>query len=320
MSIHIRRPDWYFYAAGHVLRKKVKVFDTLPYSNKKIISTDEMCKELKKRIAGTEPFMAARVGFTEQAVMRIFEYRMTDKYEKIMNNLYNWSGFFPNDVSLGVRFTDMMKEYLKQVDLYACNMEFLENYFMKKYLPKDSLSCKGFGIFDVFKLSDPWTAALKGKKVLVILPFDKSVEHQYARREKIYPGTDILPEFELKTYKSQMTIGGMNEDGFKDWFEALDHMNKDIEKIDFDIALVSCGAYAFPLCAHIKETGRQAISVGGVLQIYFGILGRRWDGSRFGGIEHMPEELKPYYSDNWIYPLEERPAAADGVEYGPYWK
>ena len=35
---------------------------------------------------------------------------------------------------------------------------------------------------------------------------------------------------------------------------------------------------------------------------------------------HMPEKLKRYYNDDWIYPVEERPPAADGVEYGPYWK
>ena len=318
--MHIRRPDWYFHAAGHVLRKKVKPLKKLPYSKRNMVSIDEMSMEIKKHIESGKPFLAGRIGFTEQAVMRIFEYNMKDKYEKIMNNLYNWSGFFPNDVSLGKPFTDMMKKDLEVVDLYACNMEFLENYFMNRHLPKDCITCRGFDIFEMHKLSDPWSAALKGKKVLVVTPFTESVKHQYGVREKLYAGTDILPEFELITYKSQMTLGDMNDDGFKDWFEALDHMNKDIEKIDFDIALLGCGAYAFPLGAQIKRTGRQAVCMGGVLQILFGIMGRRWDGSRFGGIEHMPEKLKKYYNDSWIYPIEERPEAADKVEYGPYWK
>ena len=97
-------------------------------------------------------------------------------------------------------------------------------------------------------------------------------------------------------------------------------MKKEILAIDFDVALLGCGAYGFPLAAGIKKAGRQAVYMGGVLQILFGILGRRWDGSRFGGIEHMDESLKRYYSDAWIYPLEQRPADADKVEYGPYWK
>ena len=117
-----------------------------------------------------------------------------------------------------------------------------------------------------------------------------------------------------------MTIGDLNDNGFKDWFEALDYMISGISRIDFDTALIACGAYGFPLAAEIKKMGRQAVCMGGVLQILFGILGRRWDGSRFGGIAHIPEQLKRYYNETWIYLREERPAAADGVEYGPYWK
>lgn len=154
----------------------------------------------------------------------------------------------------------------------------------------------------------------------MITPFNRSVERQYAIREKLYQGSDILPGFELLTYKSQMTIGDLNEGGFKDWFEALDFMRDEISRLDFDIALVGCGAYGFPLAAEIKKMGKQAVCMGGVLQILFGIMGRRWDGSRFGGIGHMPEKLKRYYNDSWIYPIEERPGEADKVEYGPYWK
>ena len=70
----------------------------------------------------------------------------------------------------------------------------------------------------------------------------------------------------------------------------------------------------------MKQSGRQAVCMGGVLQLLFGITGRRWDGSRYGGPEHMEERVKLWYNDSWIYPIEERPAEADKVEYGPYWK
>lgn len=56
----------------------------------------------------------------------------------------------------------------------------------------------------------------------------------------------------------------------------------------------------------------------GSLQILFGIMGKRWDGSVFGG--KMREDVAKYYNDNWIYPIEERPVDASKVEYGPYWK
>ena len=315
------KAEWLRRAVKHTLRKKSSFFKSrLKYSKKHMVNTGEASERLAGLIRSGKPFMAGRIGFFEQAVMRMYEFKIKKKYALTMKNLYECAGFFPLDLSLGNAFTELMKESVEQTDLYACNNEFLEDYFLDHFLPKDSVICPNMELYDVFKLERPWTAALEVKKVLVVTPFTDSVEHQYSIREKIYPGTDILPEFELKTYRSQMTIGDMNDGGFRDWFEALDFMNNEIAGTDFDIALIGCGAYGFPLAAQIKRSGKMAVCMGGVLQILFGIMGRRWDGSRFGGIEHMPEKLKRYYNDNWIYPLEERPAAADGVEYGPYWK
>ena len=41
----------------------------------------------------------------------------------------------------------------------------------------------------------PWSAALAGKRVLVVHPFKTTIERQYARRAELFPGTDILPQF-----------------------------------------------------------------------------------------------------------------------------
>lgn len=54
----------------------------------------------------------------------------------------------------------------------------------------------------------PWSAALKGKKVLVIHPFSETIQKQYKNREYIFPNTEILPEFELQTLKAVQTIAG----------------------------------------------------------------------------------------------------------------
>lgn len=43
-------------------------------------------------------------------------------------------------------------------------------------------------------------------KVLVIHPFEDTIKSQYQKREKLFPGTDILPEFELKTLKAVREI------------------------------------------------------------------------------------------------------------------
>lgn len=316
-----KKVTWLKHAIKYTLRNKVPIWgNKLRYVHRKMLTTKDASDALANMLKSDQPFMAGRLGFSETGVMRMFEFEIKKKYALTINILYDWSGFFPNDPSLGDRFLHIMTDAIAQTDFFACNNQFLEDYFIDTYLPTGSMAVENFKIFEPYSPYNSWTPALKGKRVLVVSSFSKSVEHQYARREKIYPGTDILPQFTLLTYQSLVTLGDMDDNRFSDWFEALDFMKNEILSIDFDVALVSCGAYAYPLCAEIKKAGKQAICMGGVLQILFGIMGRRWDGSRFGGIEHMDENLKKYYNDSWIYPLEERPKAADKVEYGPYWK
>ena len=55
-------------------------------------------------------------------------------------------------------------------------------------------------------------------------------------------------------------------------------MCNDIERLDFDIALLGCGGYGLPLCNFIyKKMNKSAIYVGGGLQLLFGIMGNRWE-------------------------------------------
>ena len=81
----------------------------------------------------------------------------------------------------------------------------------------------------------------------------------------------------------------------------------------FDIALVSCGGYANPICSFIYEKGKSAIYVGGVLQMYFGIYGSRW-------LKERPEIIKLFSNKHWIRPdINERPINNETIEDGCYW-
>ena len=80
-----------------------------------------------------------------------------------------------------------------------------------------------------------------------------------------------------------------------------------MKEIDFDIALIGAGAYGFPLGAYAKQLGKQALHIGGALQLYFGIRGAYYD--QFG-----------YHNEFWTRPLEEeKPKGFKKVEAGRYW-
>lgn len=70
-----------------------------------------------------------------------------------------------------------------------------------------------------------------------------------------FSNSDVLPDFELITLKAIQSLGGTKQ--FTDWFEALNWMQQKMDKIDYDICLIGCGAYGFPLAAHAKRMGKK---------------------------------------------------------------
>jgi len=156
----------------------------------------------------------------------------------------------------------------------------------------------------------PWTTVLEGKKVLVVHPFADTIMSQYQRRSLLFENKDVLPAFDLVTIQAVQSIAGTKTE-FETWFDALDHMKNQIDATNFDIALIGCGAYGFPLAAHVKRIGKKAVHVGGALQLMFGIMGKRWESN---------EDIVRLKNEYWVYPsLQESPKNKDIVEGGCYW-
>ena len=147
--------------------------------------------------------------------------------------------------------------------------------------------------------------------MLVVHPFASTIEKQYARRGELFANPDVLPDFELKTIIPPQTIAGTVDGRFENWFEALDFLKNTIATEAFDVCIIGCGAYGFPLAAFVKAIGKQAIHLGGATQMLFGIKGKRWD---------LKEISKELYNQSWTRPSEnEKPAGAFKVEGGCYW-
>ena len=286
------------------------------YAGKKMLDADILGKELQQKILSGQPFMLARFGATELLCCSMYEFEMKSKRENAVDQLVKWSGFFPKSVQDGRKFYEMNVDAFREIDYLGVWFRRFEDYFIKKYLPKKSKISFLFDIEPWRSKDYPWTKALKGKKVLVIHPFDTTIVEQYNNhRTELFANQDILPEFELLTVKAVQTIAGIEDTRFKTWFEALDYMYNEAMKRDFDVAILGCGAYGLPLAAKIKQAGKQAIHLGGVTQILFGIKGKRW--------EEMEDYryIKNLMNDAWAYPNEQdTPKNAKIVEGGCYWK
>lgn len=289
-------------------------------------------------LASGKPCMIARFGTTEINCVTNYLCVHSDKsywgriidfikdnthtpwwYDKIIYHLRIYSGVIDASEEVAARLSERYLQDIPEIDLLACHQ------YYEKFMPlRDDILRVQLEMLYPFFVERPWTRILKGKKVLVVHPFEDTIKSQYQKRELLFSNPDVLPEFELKTLKAVQTIAGNNSE-FASWLDALKYMEDEIDKIDFDIAIIGCGAYGLPLAAHVKRMGKQAVQMGGGTQLLFGILGKRWTEKYSGCLHYRPGvdislDYHPLFNDNWSFPgISEKPKFSEKVEGSCYW-
>lgn len=282
---------------------------------------------IKAGLQSEQPFAVSRFGYSE--LRAVLTYLHIEEHNKPLRKLFSfikgdkvepwWSkntvkiithnaGLFPSRIDVIEKFCRLTLTDIKEIDVLGSWLG--GEVWIKDRMPQTKFMC--FRDFYHFLHEDPWTTALMEKKVLVIHPFSKSIQHQYRLKEKIFKGVHTLPDFDLITYKAVQSIAGNKPDNFDNWFQALDYMKSDLTNIDFDIAILGCGAYGMPLAAFIKrDLGKKAIHLGGNTQILFGIKGSRWE---------QDPNFAPIFNNHWIKPLpDETPAGHKTIDNNCYW-
>lgn len=226
------------------------------------------------------------------------------------------AGIFPENIATLNRFSE---RYLQDIPLIDILGSF--NY-TERFMPlRDDVVNVHLECLYPFFVERPWTRALRNRRVLVVHPFVETIAGQHQRHEQLFDNPDVYPEYTLLTLRAVQSNAGA-ETPFADWFEALRWMESEIAKIDFDIAIIGCGAYGLPLAAHVKRLGKKAIHLGGGSQLLFGIKGKRWDNDAYHW-PNLPQIYTNYsslYNKYWVRPkASETPQSASKVEGACYW-
>jgi hypothetical protein len=136
------------------------------------------------------------------------------------------------------------------------------------------------GIHPFLKSLHNW---LNNKKILIVSPLSQSIEYQFKNKDKLY-NNYTFPNFELSTYNTKITYS--DKDNHRtamnvttsNWLEEAGRMSEEIAKLDFDIALLSCGSYAMYLGDFIKhKLNKKSLYLGGILNMLFNIYGGRYN-------------------------------------------
>lgn len=265
---------------------------------------------IREALKSGRPCMIARLGATEgqaTACPRLPPPLWYVLRGRCIANLHAASGVFPADEKTILRFSELMLRELTEVDILGSwrSEEALLSRYLRRaaFVPLDGL--------EPYFATDPWSELLAGRRVLVVHPFKASIEKQYEKRQLLFADARVLPEFgSLSVVQAlQSTVG--NTVSFADWFAALDWMKAQVDRVDYEVAILGCGAYGLPLAAHMKRQGRIAIHLGGATQLLFGIMGRRWDSHPV---------ISRLSNEHWVRPTDqERPVNAELIDKASYW-
>ena len=154
-----------------------------------------------------------------------------------------------------------------------------------------------------YYFKESWMPALKGKRILIVHPFSTIFQKQI--HKKIFP--NWFEECTFQFIEPPFTLAGNHAN--IDW---QIHYNKFIDNFkveDYDIALVAAGGYGMLVANHIFKSGKSVMYIGGALQLFFGVIGKRWFTNR---------EILKLMNDNWIRP-DKKPDNYTKVEQGCYW-
>ncbi len=298
-------------------REKYIRIPLVNYGTKFIYGGEDGQEVILNELNKNKPSLICRFGGTEMRVVAHYLKHMRQNSvkfpEKIKEMIGALSGFFPSNDYLLSRFSSEFINLTKDIDVLAVWNTKSEKLMCEKYVNTDAKLIH-LSVLDTVNYQNPWSQYLKGKKVLVIHPFAKTIEEQYQKRELLFKNPKTLPEFELITMKPVQGLADSRFDlPYNNWFEALKEMEDKIDKIDFDIAIVAAGAYGIFLAHHCKMIGKQAVHMAGVTQLLFGITGKRWE-------TESKYVIADCFNEHWVRPSEdEKPKGLNKVESGCYW-
>lgn len=287
--------------------------------NTKVLNFLEGGVEIFEKIKSGQPLCIGKIGNAE--LMCAYNYFFAKHHNQdpipwnstIVKEIYVNAGVFPQTEEARIYFSECLSEAVANTDIISPwnnGLGEFELRFIKSRNPNSILV--DLQSLEPFYHGLPWSGLLKDKKVLVISPFVETIKKQYLNKDFIWKNPEVLPNFELKTifHPTSKAISG-DKNKYNTWKDMVDNIKHQMLNTEFDIALIGTGASSLPLASYAKQINKQAVHLGGALQMLFGIKGKRWEQMRI---------FNHFYTPTWVRPsTEETPEGYMQVEGGTYW-
>lgn len=255
-----------------------------------------------------DKFLITRLGYngSETVVTYLYSVGQLDKLFMHDHWGHRWSGAISNNAGIYPYDKYHMGEFAKRYLKAIINSTFIK-FFPINFLPEYHLiTLNGNYNTDIPINRTNWFNKLKGKRLLIISSFVDTMKKQWESGRVLKANNAKPIDLTIKYIKMPYSICG--ERPHQNWLQTFDSVCDQIKDVEFDIALVSAGGYGLPICNYVyEELGKSAIYVGGDLQTYFCIKGKRWNDRKI-------------YNKFWINCSDsEKPKNLTKVEGGCYW-
>jgi len=273
------------------------------------LNSDDANISISRLLQEKQPFLVGRIGHTEGRILGEYLFRNRRYSRLTRKEAHQFSGIFPVAPELLDCFAEIYGGAIANSDLLGFWQTAFQAQLLSVQYP--TIPITSLSALEPYLHVSPWSANLAGLRVVVVHPFAQSIITQYTtKRVSLFTDQRVLPQFSLQVVAPPQTLAPLTG-GFTDWLLAYQDLVSRVLEREFDVALLGCGAYGLPLGAAIKASGRQAIHLGGALQILFGIRGKRWD--------QLPM-IAALMNDHWVRPaFEETPISASRVDGACYW-
>ena len=267
--------------------------------------TSEEKKEVDNIYSCYIDWMYKTAGYYDKAIVSKSKYSMNDmtfNFKRYLSELYE---SYKDCDKMCLVFTD----HVATKTILSKYVESFKNSLRAKEISK-------YQVYYMYHIAD----LLANKKVLVISPFKELIEQQIPKMKLMY--NNLPNNVTYICYKYPYKF--LNDGPHRNSFETIDSIKRDINKISFDVALLSCGADGGILTDYIHKKKKTAIYIGGHLPLLFGIFGKRYRDDKnmkktvedfFDGKKY--EEIKDYIVTS--VPVNMRPANYNKIEDGCYW-
>lgn len=293
-----------------------------------LMTRREFINDLKAATERNIPFAAARIGHSEQHWMYYpillngeankTKIRVFERYLRFYG--FSQAGIFPAESSFYLKYNDFYVESVRKLDYLGL---ILDPVMTPEIIRFYNLNNRLMYYLDLLpdrsipsNQNDCYLQYFAGKKMLIICPFADLLRERATKEifEGVWSKTGKKWFYPKIVDALEFPYGFTNETHrtYPTALELLEYIAQEVEKKDFDIALIAAAGLTIPIADHIKRLGKIGISFGGDLQLLFGVIGKRW----------REQEMwqKDYFNDWWIdMPAKYWPKESEICDSGAYW-